>query len=286
MLKQRFIAGLLLAAVSLPAFLLSGLPGALLFVLLAAGLLRELLREFAALATGLGPGCDAVPLQLFGILLTVAVAAPSVATASTGGEPPGWGGMVEIALLAAFVLVTGFRAMVAADLRQAVLRWLLTVAGLAILYGLLSFLARLYFIDGLEMRGRRLALFLVMVTKFGDIGAYALGMMTARRSGGNHKLWPKLSPKKSWEGLLGGWLASAAVALWLAGLAGVGWLTAILLALLLTVLGLFGDLLESALKRAAGSKDSGRIPGLGGVFDFVDSLLFNAPVFYLFVVLA
>ena len=120
--------------------------------------------------------------------------------------------------------------------------------------------------------------FLVMVSS--DSGAYYAG-----RAFGRHKLAPTISPGKTWEGAVGGMLASLAAA----ALAHYWFfpelrLTAALpLAAVMNVLGVVGDLTESALKRGAGAKDAANIlPGHGGFLDRLDSLLFNAPVIYYF----
>jgi phosphatidate cytidylyltransferase len=111
-----------------------------------------------------------------------------------------------------------------------------------------------------------------------DTGAYYVG-----RTLGRHKMSPRLSPKKTWEGAAGGLLASVA-----GGCLAHFWFYqrlplahAIILGLLLGVAGIFGDLAESTLKRAAGVKDSsGLLPGHGGVLDRLDSLLFAGPILY------
>lgn len=110
-----------------------------------------------------------------------------------------------------------------------------------------------------------------------DIAAYAVGSLIGRR-----KLAPRISPGKTWEGTIAG-LVAAAVAVWLVGtqVFSPRLPTEILVPLALAIgpAGLLGDLLESALKRAAGVKDSGTIlPGHGGVLDRIDSLLLVAPV--------
>jgi phosphatidate cytidylyltransferase len=129
-------------------------------------------------------------------------------------------------------------------------------------------------------RGPAWTLFVLAIIWAADTGAYFAGSRWGRR-----KLAPRISPGKSWEGLLGG-LAGAAL---LAALAlpwlGLEWrqLPSLLLLTLLTVLvSVEGDLFESLLKRHAGAKDSSDlIPGHGGVLDRIDSLLAALPVFVL-----
>lgn len=100
----------------------------------------------------------------------------------------------------------------------------------------------------------------------GDIAAYLVG-----RKIGKHKIAPRISPGKSWEGLAASVVASAAIG---ASLGHVAPVPHAILGAVLAVIGLLGDLFESALKRRAGVKDSGTlIPGHGGLFDRVDALL-------------
>jgi phosphatidate cytidylyltransferase len=109
-----------------------------------------------------------------------------------------------------------------------------------------------------------LSVFVIVWT--GDIAAYLFG-----KRFGKHKIAPRISPGKSWEGLVAAIIASASVA---AVLGNVAPISHAVLGAFLAVLGLGGDLFESALKRHAGVKDSGRlIPGHGGLFDRVDALL-------------
>jgi phosphatidate cytidylyltransferase len=122
--------------------------------------------------------------------------------------------------------------------------------------------------------------FFFLVIMGSDTGAYYTG-----RTLGRHKLAPAISPGKTWEGAVGGLLAS----LLMAALAHFWFFpelslkAALPLAALMNVLGVIGDLTESALKRGAGAKDAAQIlPGHGGLLDRLDSLLFNAPVIYYF----
>ncbi len=126
--------------------------------------------------------------------------------------------------------------------------------------------------------GALLVFFVLLVTWTGDTAAYYTG-----KTWGSHPLAPQLSPNKTREGLLGGLIAAPIMA-WLGHvwfLPVITSLDCLILGLLFTVLGLLGDLFESALKRHAGVKDSGSlIPGHGGMLDRIDSLLPSIPAFY------
>jgi phosphatidate cytidylyltransferase len=131
--------------------------------------------------------------------------------------------------------------------------------------------------------GEWLVLFVALVTWAADTGAYYAGSLWGR-----HPLAPRISPKKSIEGLAGGLALAVAVALlaraWF--LSDFSVADAVILGAVLTMAGLCGDLCESAIKRSAGVKDSGGIlPGHGGMLDRLDSLLFAAPVFYYYIAL-
>jgi phosphatidate cytidylyltransferase len=107
-----------------------------------------------------------------------------------------------------------------------------------------------------------------------DTGAYVTGMLFGR-----HRLFERLSPKKSWEGAIGGAIFTIALGLWLHKLAPVlafaDWL---IFSILVSIFGVYGDLYESLIKRSAGVKDSGNLlPGHGGILDRIDSLLFIIP---------
>jgi phosphatidate cytidylyltransferase len=121
----------------------------------------------------------------------------------------------------------------------------------------------------------RIILGILTLVWINDSGAYLVGM-----SIGRHRLFERISPKKSWEGAVGGAVLTLICSLWLHIIMGAlhrtDWL---ILALIVSVFGVFGDLTESLFKRSAGQKDSGRIiPGHGGLLDRIDSILFVMPL--------
>lgn len=129
--------------------------------------------------------------------------------------------------------------------------------------------------------GIYLIIFLVLVTKCGDMGAYITGTLCSKRKRGNHKIVPTISPKKSWEGTIGGLVLSIIASCVISHIYGINLGIAVVLGAVLFIGGFLGDLAESSLKRLSGVKDSGAvIPGIGGSLDLVDSLLLNAPLFY------
>ena len=123
----------------------------------------------------------------------------------------------------------------------------------------------------------------ILCVKSADIGAYFTGI-----SIGRHKMIPRISPGKTWEGFAGAVVISTACSLGLAALlgdrlAGMTSFHAVVLGVILSVSAVVGDLIESLFKREAGVKDSGQFfPGIGGILDLLDSLLFNAPLMYLY----
>ena len=157
----------------------------------------------------------------------------------------------------------------------------LTFFGWFYVFGLLSFIAKIYYLPSVS--GSWFLLYFILVTKFSDLGAYLTGSLF-----GKHKMAPKISPGKTWEGFGGALLVSLLVSLitvYASGsaLAPLRGIHAVVLGLLLSALAVAGDLVESLMKRETGAKDSGALfPGIGGCLDLVDSLLFNAPIFYLY----
>ncbi len=122
--------------------------------------------------------------------------------------------------------------------------------------------------------------FFFLVVMGADVGGYYIG-----KNFGKHKLIPKVSPNKTWEGVIGGLIFSSALAAIAAAtfFPELPYKFSIPLAIVMSVVGLFGDLAESAMKRGSNTKDAASIlPGHGGLLDRLDSLLFNAPILYYF----
>jgi phosphatidate cytidylyltransferase len=131
-------------------------------------------------------------------------------------------------------------------------------------------------IPGFEGKDARLLFYLVLVAQMSDVLKYVWGKLIGR-----HKIVPKVSPNKTWEGFFGGVLTATALgaALW--------WVTpftpleAAGMSLVIALLGAAGGLVMSAIKRDAGVKDFGAtIEGHGGMLDRIDSLCFAAPIFF------
>ena len=130
-------------------------------------------------------------------------------------------------------------------------------------------------------------LYLVLVTKMTDTGGYIFGKLTSMLPWGNHKIAPRFSPKKSYEGLAGGMLMSVAAGVILLkyGYSPFGVSCTIISSVLLSLGSFAGDLTESAMKREADIKDSGSwIPGMGGIFDVLDSFIYNGMIFMVLLV--
>jgi len=131
--------------------------------------------------------------------------------------------------------------------------------------------------------GGRWILFMLTIVWFGDTGAYFTG-----KTIGRHKLAPLVSPNKTWEGSVGGLVASmGAGALAMLYVPGLNWVLALALSVLVGIMGQFGDLAESLVKRTYNVKDSGNlIPGHGGVLDRIDAVLFAAPMMFIYLYVA
>jgi phosphatidate cytidylyltransferase len=187
--------------------------------------------------------------------------------------------VLVFALLGAFIRLV----VVPEEHRAPITTAALTLLGLLYVPFLFNFVAFLALTPGNIELNRFLLIYLLAVTKFSDVGAYVVGSLMGR-----HKMIPRVSPGKTWEGFIGAIFTSLVISVALTYEMGekIGALSltsGIILGLLLPLVSVVGDLAESVVKRDASIKDSGRsIPGIGGALDLIDSILFTAPVLYFY----
>lgn len=162
-----------------------------------------------------------------------------------------------------------------------------TVFGLLYVPWLFSFVTKIVYLMPRDatghVTGHFYVLWLIVVTKFSDMGAYLTGSVI-----GKHPLVPHISPKKTWEGFFGALAFSAGgacalIALLPKQLAHLNYTHGIILGVGLGFAAVIGDLAESIIKRSCDVKDSGKLlPGIGGVLDLIDSILFTAPLMFFY----
>jgi phosphatidate cytidylyltransferase len=187
----------------------------------------------------------------------------------------------ETSFLILFVLGLCLRQFFSKSNTAGILAISTTLFGLMYVPWLLNFIQKINFFPGVD--GHYYLLYFVVITKFSDTGAYLVGSLIGR-----HKMIPRISPGKTWEGFAGALAVSVLASLLLVyylgdRMHGMTWAHAVILGLLLGLAAVVGDLIESIFKREAGVKDSGKFfPGIGGILDLLDSLLFNAPIMYLY----
>ena len=266
---------ILTAVIALPILIASILIPWLwwLFVALAAVAMIIALWEFYLLAKKLKLKPDAGAGYLAGAaLITIAVLTPQ--------NDPG----INVLLFMFVIIVLTAGTLIATTLRGAPFDSMIASTGATILGVLYVPLFGSYLISlrtGFNPTlSAHLLSFFFLVLMGSDTGAYYVG-----RAFGKHKLAPTISPGKTWEGVVGGVLAALAMAalahFWFFHELPLKYILP--LAVIMTVVGILGDLSESALKRGAGAKDAANIlPGHGGILDRLDSLLFNAPLIYYF----
>jgi phosphatidate cytidylyltransferase len=190
---------------------------------------------------------------------------------------PHYPALVQSGLLVAVIAVLSIPLLVEAPVTDSLRQGAIVLTGMLYVGLTLSYLILVRLLP----EGEFLLIFLLLVTWAADTAAYYVGTLYGRRL-----LAPRISPKKTVEGLAGGIIGATIIAFvsrW-TFLPEFSNVDTLVLAIFLTLAGLWGDLVESAIKRSVGVKDSGGLlPGHGGMLDRLDSLLFTAPAFYYYV---
>jgi phosphatidate cytidylyltransferase len=268
------LARVLTAVVLLPILVASILIESLapLFAILAAGALLLALMEFWLLAKKQQIRADAAAGSLSAAALLVVFYF----------TPPGQ--LPDLTMIQIILMLLTAGALTAAMVRGAPFNRMIPSVAVTVLSVMYIVLLGGHLIAvrvGFRpLLSKHLLAFFFLVLMGSDAAAYYGGRLFGR-----HKLAPTISPGKTWEGAVAGMLASlllaAAAHYWF--FLSLPLKFALPLAALMNVVGVLGDLTESALKRSAGAKDTAQIlPGHGGVLDRIDSLLFNAPLIYYF----
>ena len=242
------------------------------------------LHEFYGMTEKMG----AKAFRWMGLLFSVLITAGPYYTAYFYGEGDLSESLVT-ALLVLALIVSCIRVLKERDTATRVETIAATVGGLVYIPFMLQFLARILMRDSDSGDNLVLCVWVIAVSKCCDVGALLTGLAIGR-----HKLAPSISPKKTWEGAVGGVLVSAGVGAAFAYFASsrlpetMTPVIAALIATPLAIITIVSDLIESAVKRRADTKDTGAlIPGIGGAFDLTDSLILTAPVaYYLFLFVA
>jgi phosphatidate cytidylyltransferase len=251
--------------------------GAHAAVVMATVLATLTLHEFYGLTAKMG----AKPFHAMGLGFSVVMVAAPFYLGWFTNEPDVLDSLAA-ALLVVALLVSCIRVLGERDTSNRVETIAATVGGLLYIPYLLHFLVRILMREADSSENLMLCVWVVAVSKCCDVGALLTGLAI-----GKHKMAPSISPKKTWEGAVGGVFISAGVGATLAFFcsdrlpADLTPLVAALIAAPLAIITIVSDLIESAIKRRADTKDTGQlIPGIGGAFDLTDSLLLTAPVAY------
>ena len=251
------------------------------FVLLVAFLALAGLVEFYGLAQKRGLACFKISGVIGGVLLMVGTFLNVTGHLGTANGSPARVNDFETGFLILFVLGLCLRQLFARENPAGLTAIAVTLLGLMYVPWLLNFIQKINFFPGVE--GKYFLLYFILLTKFSDMGAYVVGSLIGR-----HKMIPRISPGKTWEGFAGAIVISTGASVvfvhFLDGhMAGMNLRHAVVLGIILSITAVIGDLIESLFKRECGAKDSGNVlPGIGGILDLLDSLLFNAPIMYLY----
>jgi phosphatidate cytidylyltransferase len=255
---QRILTAVLAAAVFLPFVIVGGLPFAIFIYLLASISIYELLKmkKISLLSF---PGI--LSLVLIWVLLYPSTTIDFLTEVNIS--------KVEVALLGVLFLLS----------YTVITKNLFTFDDAAfIMLATIYIGTGFYFFIEINEQGLKYLFFAMFVIWATDSGAYFVG-----RAIGKRKLWPEISPNKTVEGSVGGVVCALAVGIVFQAIIPISdsLLMVIIIAILLSIFGQLGDLVESALKRHYSVKDSGTLlPGHGGILDRFDSLLFVLPIFH------
>ena len=264
------IGRLVTAAVGIPILALVVWLGDPVFTLVVAAVAAVGAFEVCEMSRSRGEA----PSRVAAVTLSVALVLSSIVLSYSPSTPeyvPLLAASIGIGILALIFLF--------APLKPLQSRWLGLTLGAAVYPGAL--LAHAPLLRGLD-QGLEWVVFLLVVTFSTDTSAFFVGKTIGKRP-----LAPTISPGKTLEGAIGGFLAAVAAALVAAWALGIDVSVPVIVALgaLMGVVGQTGDLFESKLKRLAGVKESGRLlPGHGGVLDRLDSIVFNLALVYYFVI--
>ena len=191
----------------------------------------------------------------------------------------GWYGAYIIFIPVVMFLFLPLRLVLKGDTKgivssMASLQWILMLTVFGISH--MAYLLSLPDLEGFSAGGRGLLLFLVFLTEINDVMQFVWGKLF-----GKHKIIPKISPNKTWEGFIGGVISTTAIGYGLGFLTPLSTEYLLLVSFLVAIAGFVGDVVMSSVKRDVGVKDTGTaIPGHGGVLDRIDSLAYTAPVFF------
>ena len=271
---KRILSTLVLWTVIIGSLVLFGAHGAVGLITILSALT---LHEFYGLTAKMG----ARPFGWMGLCFSVLITAAPYYL-SYFSEEQDIINDLPTALVVLALLMSCARALGERDASNRVEAIAATVLGVLFVPFMLHYLVAILMFAGSDSENLMLCAWTVTVSKFCDVGALLTGLAIGR-----HKMSPTISPKKTWEGAVGGVLISAGVGAGFAFLASghlpasLTPLVAALIAVPLALTTIVSDLIESVIKRRADTKDTGAlIPGIGGAFDLVDSLILTAPVAY------
>jgi len=251
-----------------------------LFILIIAFLALAGLAEFYNMAQKRGLPCFKYCGLIGGVLLMIGTFLELTGKIGMQGSPARVNDF-EMGFIILFVLGLCVRQLFSKSNASGITAIATTLFGLMYVPWLLNFIQKIYFFP--DVKGYVFLLYFILLIKLSDTGAYTIGSLIGR-----HKMIPRISPNKTWEGFAGAILVPTAASLvfvhFLGGyMTGMNLLHAVILGILLSLTAVVGDLIESVFKREAGVKDSGGwFPGIGGILDLLDSLLFGAPIMYLY----